>query len=102
MNASWKKLSPNCEILEREDGKGFYIVYNYYPATDNSETTIIRKADFNSRQQHYILKGDHREPLQELFKGGYKKCIEYYYSFPARDPLREGHKKLYQEYRVSD
>lgn len=103
MNSTWKKLSANCEILERDDGKGFYITYNYYPATKASETTIIRKTDFNSgRQQHFILKGDHREPLEALFKGGYKACIAYYYSFPARDPLREGHKEVLQEYRVSD
>ncbi len=103
MNVKWKKLSANCEILEHEDGKGFYVTYNYYPATDTSETTIIRKSSYNcTNKQYYILKGDHRAPLEELFKGGYKPCIEYYYSFPARDPNREGHKKLYQEFRVGD
>ena len=86
----WKRTSENIWVLDGNLGRGFFVIYQYFPMIDRHETTIVRKRSYCSNDKEYfVIKGDFREKFKELYAKGYKACMEFYCSFPIEDPKAE-------------
>lgn len=84
----WRKVAENAWILDGNYGKGFYVVCQFYPLLDEFETTIVRRKSYDKGDdEHLVMKGDYRKEFRALMPLGYKACLDYYCSFPIKDPL---------------